>query len=228
MTDHASIPDLRQKTTLTAQRFLQEGYHVLLVAGPKMGKTFMRNRLLIQIPDLEVIDLRQQSETFFKGTVLNLDSLTRYLAEKKKGILLILSTARYFRSGCPNLSHTRRIPLICCMPRDLRKSYPDLTDLFDQTLGHPYLVQGVRDNCIEKNTLELQVLWRDLLKDFPETIVLLNDLIRHRTLDPIVLYQRTVEQFENHRFNLDLLCNAGLITRMLYEEAAGIRIQLGI
>ncbi len=223
MAEEGFLPDLREKTTLTAWRFLQAGYHVLLTGGPKMGKTFLGARLLARMPDLEFMDDRRQPERVVNGT--DLDRLTGCLAGKKSPVLWVIPTTRYFRLGRPRLPRTRHVPLIGCMPRDLKKNYPELPDLFDRTLGHPYLVQGILAGCFEENLLELKALWRDLLGQFPEAAAMLDDLVKHRTLDPQALYRRAVRQFKNPRVNLDLLCHAGLVTRMLYGEEAGIRVQ---
>jgi len=188
-----------------------------------MGKTFLCARLLARMPGLEFMDGRREPELFFHGT--DLDSFTGYLAGKKGPALWVIPTARYFQLGRPRLPRTRHVPLIACMPRDLKKNYPELPDLFDRTLGHPYLIRGVLAGCFEENLLELKALWRDLLGQFPEAAAMLDDLVKHRALDPQALYRRAARQFENPRVHLDLLCRAGLVTRMLYGEEAGIRVQ---
>ncbi|MBK7977300.1 MAG: hypothetical protein IPK07_29900 [Deltaproteobacteria bacterium] len=215
MTDPAAplgpLADLRARVTARTASFLGEGRACVVVGGPATGKTRMLRELARRVPELLAIDDASPAE------------LAEALAGNRRPLVVSLDALSYEEARGLAQGHAF-VPLVNVPRPWVREIAPDGVDQrWDVSLGHPALAAAHGSGALGTVRRQLREAWRKLLEERFEEEVLLTELRKLGPMAPSERYQRLHAVHGNAlKHHLDWLACAGMVTRLLDEESAGV------
>lgn len=205
------LADLRARVTARTASFLGEGRACVVVGGPTTGKTRMLRELARRVPGLLAIDDAAPAE------------LADALAGDRRPLVVSLDALSYEEARGLAKGHAF-VPLVNVPRPWIREAAPDDADArWDVSLGHPALAAAFGTAGLGGLRHRLRAAWRKLLEERYEEDVLLAELRKLGPMAPGERYQRLhAVHGDALKHHLDWLACAGMVTRLLDDESAGV------
>ncbi len=206
-----AFPDLRVRVTGRVASLLSAGRACVVVGGPGTGKTRLLREIARRVPGVLAIDDGTPAE------------LAEALAAPRRPLIVSLGVLSYEEAR--GLSKGEAFVPLVNVPRAwVREAAPhDWLERWESSQGHPALFAAHGTPELEALTARLRDAWRGLLEERYEEDVLLAELRKLGPLAPSECHQRlSVIHGDVLKHHLDWLACAGMVTRVLDDEAAGV------
>ena len=199
------MKDYRWRLTNKVKRILRTDYPVVIIGGPRMGKSHLVK--LIQKSQIQARVLEDVSPE-------NIPALL-----EKPSATLITTDIRFLDDSIAYKGHCFRVPLTTIMRKHINRWEEVHWDL---TGGHPALAACPNDFQITQQRAKLEMAWKEYLKNHPMAEELLLNLGAH-SANPVEHYQRLRQSYgTNLKPILDWLVCLGTIHRQKYKGGVGI------
>lgn len=205
------FPDLRARVTGRVAGFLAAGRACVIVGGPSTGKTRLLREIARRVPGVLAIDDATPAE------------LGRALAEPRRPLVVSLGVLSYEEAR--GLAKGEAFVPLVNVPRPwVRERAPDDWEArWERSFGHPALFAAHGTPEMDDLRDRLRAAWRGLLDERYEEEVMLTELRKLGELAPSERHERLVATHgEALKHHLDWLACAGMVTRTLDDEAAGV------
>lgn len=205
------LADLRARVTARTATFLGEGRVCVVVGGPATGKTRMLRELARRVPGLLAIDDATPAE------------LGEALAGERRPLVVSLDALSYEEARGLAKGHAF-VPLVNVPRPWIHEVAPaDGEARWEASLGHPALAAAHGTGGAGGVRNRLRGAWRKLLDERYEEEVLVAELRKLGPMAPSERYQRLhAVHGDALKHHLDWLACAGMVTRLLDDESAGV------
>ncbi len=202
--------DLRQRLTTQVVHGLERGMPVLVVGGPKMGKTYLATLVVQRAPAVSVVDDSQVSVV--------------QAAVAKGEPVLACAGVEHYEKLIALRANMLWVPLTNLPPKAFREVFGDDKALWARAAGHPHMGAAYHAVGWNADFGALRSRCRELLNLCPQHAPILDDLRKmNGDLRPGARYELLRSRgYANLKAGLDWLVCAGLVTRMIDGDRAGV------